>query len=1219
MRLTQNLKRGVQPRVAIATIMCCLGTSSALGAYPVIHVAWEEPGGPPVQGTDYEIYTTDPNYPDVELITGSDTWQVWSTDPDNPGGIGDIGEITSPHDQNYGLKIEDDLEGPGARYMQGIVLDPTDPANYSNLTGSITGGLAGDLFLQRSSGGQGGICTFSIGGYVSGAITIPVVDLLTISSVVVSTAYIDDVTGSLDIGFLLGSTGGSLTVTGDVSPGATITVDSVLSTGTTITFGMSSDLAGTLNLPGGLGYGQYLYVYGTFDAPGEIDLGDVSGWVDITSGSGAVTAGTVTSTGMLSLATGGPPFTGTAHVASVESGGYVMTQAADLTGHVHILGDLDGTVALTGPPHIGGNLLSGGSIEVGGAVTGYVTVQNAMLGGTIEVWGSMDGNLIIGLGIGGDVAGYVYLYGGGSGDVTGGTVVANAFVSLSEAGPPFTGTAEFSSVDLFGYVVTDAADLNGLLWIKGDVDGGIGSIGPPMVGGNLLSSGRIQVDGDVTGYVIVQNDVLTSGRIEIGGDVTGDVTIGGDMLGGPIDVWGSMDGEFDVGGSIAGIVYLYGAGSGDVTGGTVAANGMVSLSEVGPPFTGTARFSTVDLGGYVFTEAADLDGLIQVYGDLNGMVGSIGPPSVGGNMLSLGRIQIDGDVIGNITIQNDMFGGIIEVWGSMDGNVIIGLGIGGDVGGYVYLLGGGSGDVTGGTVVANGLVALSEVGPPFTGTAEFSSVDTFGYVVTEAADLDGLLWIKGDVDGGIGSIGPPMLGGNLLSSGRIQVDGDVNGFVIVQNDMLASAQIQIDGNVTLTGDVTIGNDMLGGILEVWGSMDGELDAGDSIAGFVYLIGAGSGYVTGGTVAANGLVSVSEAGPPFTGEATFDAIDTFGYVITSAADVDGLIHVLGNVAGGVFVTGTGMGTGGNLLVNGVIQIDGDLSGYAVVMADSLGAITVGNDVVSTGTIEAYGDITGPVTVYGIFNGNICASNLSPDEVLPGNIDVTFGPTGTVCGGQPCIAAEAQTVASGEAGYDKNRYFSFVPNNAGGYNAALRVTLTDLPVPFESFEGQVRWVGQPVQVSESPGSSGPTPLPNFWAAQLQCEPFYWDWSTVDTLHVYGVAVVPNATYDVAAIRDSCDTELGQNYSTALPVPTTAVWGDVVGDCGTTPCTPPNGIVNFNDIYAVIAKFQGQPGAPIKSRADVAADPANQFVNISDIQYVMLAFQGSPYPFGGPQTCP
>lgn len=166
---------------------------------------------------------------------------------------------------------------------------------------------------------------------------------------------------------------------------------------------------------------------------------------------------------------------------------------------------------------------------------------------------------------------------------------------------------------------------------------------------------------------------------------------------------------------------------------------------------------------------------------------------------------------------------------------------------------------------------------------------------------------------------------------------------------------------------------------------------------------------------------------------------------------------------------------------------------------------------------------------------------------------------------------------EPAMEKNRYVSFTPANAG-CQTALHVTLVDLPSPFESFEGTQMWVGQPSEVSESAGQSGPTPPPTFWAATLVCDSenaHSTDWSTIDVLHVYSEGIVPNATYEVQAIYEDCDTGDEDNYSAPLSI-TTSIWGDVTGGCYyPTPCIPPDGAANFVDISAIVDKFNGLSG--------------------------------------------
>lgn len=74
------------------------------------------------------------------------------------------------------------------------------------------------------------------------------------------------------------------------------------------------------------------------------------------------------------------------------------------------------------------------------------------------------------------------------------------------------------------------------------------------------------------------------------------------------------------------------------------------------------------------------------------------------------------------------------------------------------------------------------------------------------------------------------------------------------------------------------------------------------------------------------------------------------------------------------------------------------------------------------------------------------------------------TGLVC--EPASAPQPEPVP-----FAKNRYISFVPGNPERYTV-LRVTLVDMPVPFENYEGCRMWVGEPVDVSELSSEAGGT---------------------------------------------------------------------------------------------------------------------------------------------------
>lgn len=203
------------------------------------------------------------------------------------------------------------------------------------------------------------------------------------------------------------------------------------------------------------------------------------------------------------------------------------------------------------------------------------------------------------------------------------------------------------------------------------------------------------------------------------------------------------------------------------------------------------------------------------------------------------------------------------------------------------------------------------------------------------------------------------------------------------------------------------------------------------------------------------------------------------------------------------------------------------------------------------------------------------------------------------------------------------------NLGG-QLAIRVILTSLhhvappysggpSIPFTAFEGQVRWVGSPVQYVESTSSQVPLK-----AASLQCQPHYRDWSTVGLVHVTGSAVVPSSTYRIETVAASCQgvesSPACQSGGGAVSNPVlikTARWGDVE-----VPYDPPSGTTqpNLGDVAALVNKFKNVPGAPIKARALMVGGDA--FGNIthtilsvdfgySHIAACVDAFKGLPYP--------
>lgn len=201
--------------------------------------------------------------------------------------------------------------------------------------------------------------------------------------------------------------------------------------------------------------------------------------------------------------------------------------------------------------------------------------------------------------------------------------------------------------------------------------------------------------------------------------------------------------------------------------------------------------------------------------------------------------------------------------------------------------------------------------------------------------------------------------------------------------------------------------------------------------------------------------------------------------------------------------------------------------------------------------------------------------------------------------------------------KNRYLSFRAATGDGQEA-VQVEFLSLP-GYEYAEGRIMWVQEPHPVTEDAGSSANWPPPTFWLAELGCTPFYTYWTTYGVVDVYDDAIIPGATFGLRAIHESCDPTNAANYSSALEVSMSAV-GDLVGICDVTPCTPPQGVVDFVDVVAVVDKFKNDPSAPRKARSDlinsdISQPRPDQKVDFLDICYCVEAFRSVPRPPPGP----
>lgn len=190
--------------------------------------------------------------------------------------------------------------------------------------------------------------------------------------------------------------------------------------------------------------------------------------------------------------------------------------------------------------------------------------------------------------------------------------------------------------------------------------------------------------------------------------------------------------------------------------------------------------------------------------------------------------------------------------------------------------------------------------------------------------------------------------------------------------------------------------------------------------------------------------------------------------------------------------------------------------------------------------------------------------------------------------------------------KNRYLSIAPNN-GAEPVALRVTMTASEL-YPAEVGSSWWV----QSHEPGDTSG--------VYRLGCTPVFQDWGLEPAvIHVADTQVTTQAQYDVQAIHLNCDGGTEASFSVAVSLPTSPVWGDVVGGLEGGTWLPGNGIANLEDALVTILAIEGEPGTPDLSWLDLEGAIPNGLVNLADALNIVLAVEGATYPFDAPETCP
>jgi DNA-binding beta-propeller fold protein YncE len=293
---------------------------------------------------------------------------------------------------------------------------------------------------------------------------------------------------------------------------------------------------------------------------------------------------------------------------------------------------------------------------------------------------------------------------------------------------------------------------------------------------------------------------------------------------------------------------------------------------------------------------------------------------------------------------------------------------------------------------------------------------------------------------------------------------------------------------------------------------------------------------------------------------------------------------------------------------------------------------------------------------------CNFDLIPDECQPdqdcnGNsvrdiCDIGAGTSPDVNGNlipDECEICSVVAAPVADVQGASNRFISFTPGNFGK-QMGIRVTFDELPPLYDSWEGVEMWLGPPQPFCENSGqAAAPSPvappaygcniapgLPSrvLMLSSLQCTPHYMDWhgscvlgtcagglkvgalcssdaQCAGLVSVRHEGIVPEGTYLIQSLDALCSPPDAADFSAALAV-ITPTFADTVKDCTTTPCAPPNGIVEGVDVVAVLDKFKNIVGAIKKVRADL--DPApltDMIISAGDITLVLDVFAGGTFP--------
>ncbi|UCC30413.1 MAG: hypothetical protein JSU86_19710 [Phycisphaerales bacterium] len=247
-----------------------------------------------------------------------------------------------------------------------------------------------------------------------------------------------------------------------------------------------------------------------------------------------------------------------------------------------------------------------------------------------------------------------------------------------------------------------------------------------------------------------------------------------------------------------------------------------------------------------------------------------------------------------------------------------------------------------------------------------------------------------------------------------------------------------------------------------------------------------------------------------------------------------------------------------------------------------------------------------------------------------------PTFSLCVCFPSSPAQPETLAlAGDPVSQKVRYLSFSAGDAGR-SQAVRISFKNLPPAYHTWDDVEMWVQAPTTYCEHSAQKKPPDCPpaepriEWTGATLGCDPWFGDFYSAGVIHVFHEGIIPGGTYWIEVVDATCDwvNKPWSSFSAPL-VLTQSAWADLVKNCVTCPCGPPDGSTGIpTDVTAVLDKFKNlkPPDIPCaavtKVRADLDWETPDQLINISDVTFCLDAFRGVQYPppaFNPPSSPP